>query len=207
MYHFPSTWRRLIAHFVDQAYITVLQAPVWIKVCMDYINHDELRMHWSHVLYLIAVSCLYDVLSLYFFSTTLGKWQWGLKVISREKIGDDDSVRLDQAILRVLVSRLRFFFGWAIYVLAFLKINRTHLADWVADTQVVGLKERSRPRVRWILAFGFAFLTLSESLKTAAMTLQSVRWVQPFVYYDSQALQTFLDDLKYRLEYQQDDED
>lgn len=207
MYHFPSTWRRLIAHFVDKAYVTILQAPVWVKISMDYLDNDELRIHWSHLAYMLLVSFLYEALSLYFFSTTLGKWQWSLKVISRQRVGDDDSLRLDQAVLRVLVSRLSFFFGWAIFALAFLKVNRTHLADWIADTQVVSFKERSLPRVRWILAIGFAFLTVSESLKTAAITLQSAQWIEPYVYYDSKALQGFLDDLEYRFEYQQQDED
>lgn len=203
MYHFPSTWRRLLAHFIDRAYIGILQSPVWIKISSDYINHDQLRVHWSHFVYLILVSFLYEVVSLYFFSTTLGKWQWSLKIISREKIGDDDSVRLDQAILRTLVSRLSFFFGWSMYALAFLQINRTHLADWVAQTQVIGLKERqSYPRVRWILALGFVFLTLSESLKTAAITLRSVQWNDPYIHYDSHSLEAWLDDLEYRLEFE-----
>lgn len=207
MYHFPSTWRRLIAHIIDSFYIKILQAPVWIKISMDYINHDELRVHWSDLTYLLLVGFSYDILSLYFFSATLGKWQLSLKVISREKKGESDSVRLDQAFLRALVARLSFFFGWSIFALAFLKINRTHLADWIADTQVVGFKERSRPRVRWILALGFAFLTLGESLKAAARTLQSVQWHDPYVYYDSEVLEKFLNDLEYRMDYQQEDQD
>ncbi len=207
MYYFPSTWRRLVAHFVDRFYIGILQSPVWIKVGIDYMKHNELRLHWSHLAYAILVSFLYQVLSLYFFSTTLGKWQWSLKVISRHKNGSDDSIGMDQAILRTLVSNLSFFFGWSMYALAFFKYNRTHLADWAAETQVVSLKERaSLPHVRWILAIGFIFLTLSESLKTASITLNSIKWASPYVYYNSHATKAFLDDLQYRIEFETDDD-
>jgi len=207
MYYFPSTWRRLIAHFADRAYIAILQLPVWIKIGIDYTKHNELRLHWSHLVYAILVSVLYEVLSLYFFSTTLGKWQWSLKVISRNKNGGDDSIGMDQAILRTLVSKLNFFFGWSIYALAFLKHNRTHLADWAAETQVVSLKERTGlPRVRWILAVGIIFLTVGESLKTASMTLNSIKWVNPYVYYDSHSLKVFLNDLQYKIEYETEDD-
>lgn len=207
MYYFPSTWRRFLAHFIDQAYVSILQLPVWIKISMDYIHHEQLRVHWSHLLYLILVSFLYEVLSLSFFSTTLGKSQLGLKVISREKKGDDDSVRWDQAILRALTSRLSFFFGWSIYALAFLKINRTHLADWLAETQVVSVKERDgHPRIRWILAVGFVLLTLSESLKTASVTLNSIKWQGSYLHYDSYGLKTMLDDIEFRMDSESDDD-
>lgn len=207
MYYFPSTWRRVVAHFVDRFYIGILHSPVWIRIGMDYIKHNELRLHWSHLVYVILVRFFYEVLSLYFFSTTLGKWQWGLKVISRHRYGNDDSVGMEQAILRTLVSNLSFFFGWAIYALAFFKYNRTHLADWVAETQVVSLKERaSLPQVRWILAAGFIFLTLGESLQTASMTLNSIKWISPYIYYDSHAMKAFLDDLQHRMEYQTDED-
>tara|TARA_B110001454_G_C12723156_1_gene435778 strand:- start:6812 stop:7435 length:624 start_codon:yes stop_codon:yes gene_type:complete len=207
MYYFPSTWRRLIAHFADRVYISLLQTPVWIKVGMDYINHDQFRIHWADFVYAVLVGFLYEILSLYFFSTTLGKWQMSLRVITRHKTENNDAVGLDQAILRTLVSNLNFFFGWAIYALAFFKHNRTHLADWVAETQVVSLKERaSLPRVRWILAAGFIFLTAGESLQTASITLNSMKWRDPYIYFNSQSTKAFLQDLKYRMEYESDED-
>jgi uncharacterized RDD family membrane protein YckC len=207
MYYFPSTWRRLFAHFLDQAYVLILQAPVLITMIINFFQTETLRMHWSHVVYLILVRLLYEILSLYFYSTTLGKHQWGLRVITRDSGSADKSVSLEQAILRSLVSRLNFFFGWAIYVLAFFKYNRTHLADWVANTQVVSTIERKNlPKKHWVVASIFIFLTAGESLKSASMTLNAIKWQKPYLVFDSQSLQDVLDQIDFSGEFEEDED-
>lgn len=204
MYFFPSTWRRLLAQSFDNIYVGILQLPVWTVIAVDFFRSDIIRIHWSHLVYLILVSLLYDILSLYFFSATLGKWQCGLKVISRESNNGSTAVSLEQAILRVLVSRLSFFFGLSLYALAFLKINRTHAADWVANTQVVGLKERQRPRVRWILAFGLILITTGESLRTASRTIDSLRWTAPYFNYEDKEFKKMFEQIAFSLEFEKE---
>ncbi|MBL7543232.1 MAG: RDD family protein [Bdellovibrionaceae bacterium] len=197
MYYFPSTWRRLFAHFLDKAYIMLLQSPVLISVCIDFLKSEVLRIHWSHLLYMVLVSVLYETLSLYFYSTTLGKWQWGLRIISREGGLEKRNLNFEEAITRVLVSRLSFFFGWSIFALAFFKVNRTHLADWVANTQVVSTNKRpSVPEIRWILGLGFILLFCGESLRTASMTLYSARWRQPYFYFQNQDVMQMLKEIE-----------
>lgn len=206
MYYFPSTWRRLAAHFVDHALITLMQMPVWIAVVLQYIRTDQLQIHWAHLVYLILVSILYETVCLAFFSTTIGKWQWNLKVISRQKTDEDKSVTFEQALVRTLIMRFSFFFGWSIFGLAFFKYNRTHLADWIAGTQVVGMNERARPtEVRWVLAIGILFLTVNESLRSATVILNSLHWKHPYVYFNNDELRQFFADVELSIEY--DDED
>ncbi len=205
MYYFPSTWRRLLAHFTDKALIMCLQAPVWISIAMYYIRNEQLRVHWAHLAYMVLVSLLYETVCLAVFSATIGKWQWGLRVISRES-GSSKRLAFDQALVRTLVTRFSFFFGWSVFAVAFFRSNRTHFADWVANTQVVGVKERKqRPKVRWILALGFIFLSLNESIRTAAITINSTQWRDPFVYFDSEKIRQIMQDIQLTIESQNDE--
>ncbi len=181
--HFPSTWRRIIAHLNDQFYIVLLQSPVWIAVLMDYHNSEKIRISWPHLIYVIFVSLAYEILSLYFYSATLGKWQLGLRVLSRN---GESELGMDQAILRVLVSRLSFYLGWSIFALAFFRHSRTHLADWVAGTQVVSTKPReSRPKIRLVIGAVLVFLTGTESIKSSIVKMNSLVWHRPFIYFQS----------------------
>lgn len=197
MFYIPSTWRRLMAHFLDKALISILQSPVWIAVIIDFFKTDHIRIGWPHLLYLIAVSIVYETFCLYFFSTTFGKWQWGLYVISRVKNQGANTLRCDQALVRVLVSRLSFYFGWALFALAFFKYNRTHLADWIAETQVVSKKARSSPpRIRWIMGLGLIVMITGESIQTTSMTLSALRWQQPYIYFESKKLKNLIENIE-----------
>lgn len=209
LFYFPSTWRRLAAHFADKLYIFILQSPVLFFIATSFFKTDQLRIHWAHFVYLVAASFLYEFLSLWFFSTTLGKSQWGLLVISRESKNGDRSLTGEQAFMRVLVSKLNFFFGWVIFALALFKYNRTHMADWVAGTQVVGLAERSSPtKIRWLIGSVFIFFHFQESIKSASMTLNSFSWENPYIKWHSGALMKWLDDLEemeFSLEFEDED--
>lgn len=207
MYYLPSTWRRLAAHFFDKGYIAVLQSPVWIIIIFDFIKTELIRISWPHILYLVSVSIGYEALSLYFFSATLGKWQWGLRVIDRQASDPQDGLGFTQSLIRVFVSRFNFYFGWSIFALAFFKYNRTHLGDWIAETQVVSLHNRWRqPRIKWVLGSVLVLMTASESLKTASMTLNSLHWDKPFIYFESKALKQWVENIEVSID-QDEDED
>ncbi len=196
--HFPSTWRRISAHLYDQFYIVLLQSPVWIAVIMDFHNSDKIRISWPYLIYIVFISLAYEILSLYFYSATLGKWQMGLRVLSRHSEGE---LGVDQAILRVLVSRLSFYLGWSIFALAFFRHNRTHLADWIAGTQVVSTKPRkSRPKIRLVIGTVLVLLTGTESIKSSIVKINSLVWHRPFIYFNSSDIKNWIDDLKVTIE-------
>ena len=181
--HFPSTWRRIMAHWYDQVYIIILQMPVWVSVLIDYNHTEQIRISWPHLVYIVFVSLAYEILSLYFYSTTLGKWQMGLRVLNRNS---DCDLGIDQAILRVLMSRLSFYLGWSIFALAFFRHNRTHLPDWVAGTQVVSAKPRkSRPKIRLAVGVVLVLMTGTEAIKSSAIKMNTLAWHRPFVYIQS----------------------
>lgn len=183
MYHLPSTWRRLVARLLDDGYVFILQLPVIIIFVTNVFRTNEFKIHWAHAVYFVLVRILYESLSLAFFSTTLGKRQLGLQVINQNKMADKSKISLEQAILRSLVSQLSHIFGWSLFVTALYKYNRTHIADWVADTQVVSFIPRTkRPQVRWVFATGFIFLFLTGSIKGAVVAVQSLTWNKPYIH-------------------------
>lgn len=188
MYHLPSTWRRLAARLTDDVYIFILQSPVVYIFLRDFFQTGESKIHWAHAVYFLLIRVVYEGLTVAFFSTTPGKWQWGLKVINKNRESTKTSqVQLDQAFLRALVCQLSHIIGWSLFVTALYKHNRTHIADWLAETQVVSLdfKRKSRPQRRWIFATGFIFFFMTGSMKGTAMTLQSMTWKSPFLYIEN----------------------
>ena len=205
MYHLPSTWRRLLAHYFDSCYILILQSPVIVRVVLDYLKTDHLRISWPYLIYFLAVSMTYEILSLYFFSATLGKYQWKLRVIGQDS---NLTLRLDQIILRVLTSRLSFFLGGSIFALALFKYDRTHLADWVARTQVVSLKHRKKaPKIRWIVGSLLVLIIASENLKSASGYLSMTSWQKPFVYLSTKVFKDIIDKVKFAGQAEEDEDD
>lgn len=168
---------------------------------MDFIRTEEVKIHWAHAVYFFAVRICYETFSVGFFSATIGKKQMGLTVINRNGFEGKKQVHLDQAFLRSLVSQLSLIFGWSLFVTAFLKYNRTHIADWVADTQVLSKSPQSiRPKIRWVLAFGFIFIFLAGSIKNTVMTLDSLEWKNPYLYVQKNYVKKFINQLKLDIE-------
>lgn len=208
MLYLPSTWKRLMAHFFDRTYVGILQAPVYLTVFFDYLRSGHVRLSWPHLLYVILVSIAYDTLSLYFFSTTLGKSQWKLRVVNRTSATADSKMGIFQVLTRVLTSRLSFYFGWSVYALAFFRYNRTHLSDWVAGTQVVStVPRKSLPRIRWVLATGFIIMMLGETVRSTAITLDLITWQRPFFYFEGSQIKKLLEDIEFAAQIEGEDED
>lgn len=205
MYYFPSTWKRLLARFIDSGVIFILQLPVIYLFFIDFLRTEEVKIHWAHVVYFFAVRISYETFSVAFFSATIGKKQMGLTVISRNNFVGDKQVHLDQAFLRSLVSQLSWIFGWSLFVTAFLKYNRTHIADWVADTQVLSKTPQSvRPKIRWVLAFGFIFIFLSSSVKNTVMTLDYLEWKNPYLYVQKNYVKKLINQFNLDIEVSED---
>lgn len=205
MYYFPSTWKRLLARFIDSGVIFVLQLPVIYLFFIDFLRTEEVKIHWAHVVYFFAVRVCYETFSIAFFSATIGKKQMGLTVINRNSLVGGKQVHLDQAFLRSLVSQLSLIFGWSLFVTAFLKYNRTHIADWVADTQVLSRTQQSvRPKIRWVLAFGFIFIFLSSSVKSTVVTLNHLEWKNPYFYIQKKYIQKLINQFNLDIEVSED---
>ena len=68
------------------------------------------------------------------------------------------------------------FFGLGLKVLAFLRFDRTHISDWLAETQVVQVDMlRPLPKRRPILALSLFFLLSFESVFNFAELLSRAK--------------------------------
>jgi uncharacterized RDD family membrane protein YckC len=93
----------------------------------------------------------YKWMFLFFLGATFGKWLFGLRVVPA--LHPSASLGLMQSLLRVLTDDLSFFFGQALRALALVRLDRTHVSDWVAETRVVQFSKPGRSlRRHWILA-------------------------------------------------------
>lgn len=207
MYHISSTWKRLVARFIDDAYVFILQGPVVIIFFKDFIISGEPKIHWAHALYFVAVKIVYETLFVHFFSATPGKMHMGLKILNRQPERTSKNIALDQAFLRSLVSQLSYIFGWSLYVTAFYKYNRTHVADWVAETQVVSkIKRADRPQLRWIFATCFIFFFMSSSLKGASVSLSAIVWKSPYLHLQNTEFVKMFKDVEVSFDEDMDDD-
>ncbi|MCK6598493.1 MAG: RDD family protein [Bdellovibrionaceae bacterium] len=210
MVYFPSTWKRIIAKSIDESIILFFRAPVILVVVMNFIKMDEFRIHWAHLVYCFLVRLFYETLSLYFFSTTVGKNYMQLKVISRfgANLADKQRISFSQALLRSLSGMISFFFGVSFYMTLFLRHNRTHVADWLSDTQVVSLLPRdSNPKIRWILFFSFVVVFFHSKLQGTAQLARALQWKTPFIYLDSHEYKKMLNGVNFDFDFEEDDVD
>lgn len=207
MYHIPSTWKRLLARLIDDAYVFILQAPVVFVFIKDFFITSEAKIHWAHALYFVVIKIVYETLCVHFFSATPGKMHMGLRLISRHHDGSSKGIGLDQALLRSLICQLSHIFGWSLYVTAFYKHNRTHVADWFADTQVVSSQKRThRPKIRWILATSFIFFFMSGSIKGTAVSLNATAWKNPYFHFHNPEFAKMVKDMEMSFEDESDDD-
>jgi uncharacterized RDD family membrane protein YckC len=139
----PSTLRRIFAYGVDRFFIGLGYAPVLVQLVGSYLRNQRLEVEIRWVIAGWLFAFLYNVSFLYYLGATLGKLLFRLRVISQH-----GELTLWQAILRVLTNELSIFFGLAPRALALLRLDRTHLADWVAETRVVQFSPRNSPPIR-----------------------------------------------------------
>lgn len=208
MYFFPSTWKRLIARLLDDGYIFILQLPVVVVFVVNSFQSESFKIHWAHAVYFILVRILYETISVAFFSTTLGKKQMGLTIINRNRGVEKTKIGFDQALLRSIVGQLSHIIGWSLYVTAFFKHNRTHVGDWIADTQVVSYTARDkRPQIRWIFAIGFMILSFSSSIKGTAASLNSLTWQKPYLYFQNSEFEKMIKQMNVNFDMEDSDEE
>ncbi|UOF02148.1 RDD family protein [Bdellovibrio reynosensis] len=169
----PSTWKRLIAHFIDQMIRVIFYLP-FIKVFYLLIfTDDEVHISFLQLGLFLLIPAIYEMVFLMMMQATPGKWLLGLKVVPFNN--PYEKLDWQQCVLRPLVQRLSLFFSLAIYALAFFRYDRTHLADWVAETRVVQFNPRiNRPRIRWFVGTLFLLFYIYEGIISAQGFLKTV---------------------------------
>lgn len=171
----PSTWSRLVARGLDQCFTLIFYIPFAKTLFQLFFTEEDVYLGFTQLLMLLLIPAIYEAVFLALMQRTPGKWLVGLKVVPASN--PQESLSFSQCILRPLVELLSFFFGWAIYALAFLRYDRTHLADWVAETRVVQFTPRAkRTRRRWVLALIFIVMYSFESLNSAGNILNKIDW-------------------------------
>jgi uncharacterized RDD family membrane protein YckC len=146
-----------------------LWAPVWGSLTIQGWQGNEVFLSWSLIFGSALLSYSYDVLSLFYFQRTLGKFMLGMKVVSRNS--PTASLSFAQSFLRPLVDRLDFFFGLSLRAFSFLRLDRTHPSDWLAETRVVSFvgdsQKSRRPFVFLFCLFWFGFAEFAEKYQMA----------------------------------------
>lgn len=171
----PSTWRRLVARFIDQILRLFFYLPFAKPFFLLLFTDQEVPISLLQLTGLFLVPTIYEVIFLILMQATPGKWIMGLKVVPASN--PMEYLSWQQCLLRPLTQTLTFFFSWAIYAVAFFRYDRTHLADWVAETRVVQSTPRAtRASLRPLLGVLFVFLNISEGLASARSILDSIQW-------------------------------
>lgn len=171
----PSTVRRLVAWGIDQ----VVRLPFYLPFAKSFFllafTEEDVHISLVHLFLIFMVPAIYEFVFLVIMQATPGKWVMGLKVVPFSN--PDEKLEWQQCVLRPLTERLSFFLSWAVYALAFFRYDRTHLADWVAETRVVqGTPRMTRARVRWFLGTLLVLGHVYEGLVSSSSILQSIDW-------------------------------
>ena len=171
----PSTWRRLFAQGIDSILRTVMYLPFAKSFFLLMFTEERVVLPLEGFVFLLLVPAIYEFLFLYLMQATPGKWLLGLKVVPQNN--PHSELHWTQCVLRSLVERGALFISWGLYATAFFKYDRTHVADWVAETRVVQFSPRqSRPRIRWFLGLIFIFMYSYDGLRNAQNVLRMVDW-------------------------------
>lgn len=171
--HTPGMLRRILAFVIDSWIAGLFFAPVWIQLLASMLQFGQLEVDLSWVLICFLMQFAYSWLFLYFLGGTLGKLLLGLRVVPRSS--PTDPLGLFQSFLRVLTDQLSLFFGQSLRALALIRLDRTHVSDWVAETRVIQLKPSGfHARRHVILALLVALVSLVTQFQEAYRLVQSV---------------------------------
>lgn len=170
-YFVPSTWKRWLARGLDQVFIWMVLAPLLMSLPHTEDGWIQLTIPWALALFLFPV--FYEAGSNYFFYTSPGKWIFNLRILPASAEG------ARHWAIHVLIRALICYFGnffWAIFAVAFFRYDRRHLADWMAETRVVGLQPTILPSVRPVLGSIAVILGLIQGWVSALEQIHSVQY-------------------------------
>jgi uncharacterized RDD family membrane protein YckC len=182
-----STWRRVLAYGIDSIIMGLCFLPFWMQVWGSMLLDHEVSVGWQWLGVVLLLQLFYKWLFLYFLGGTLGKLFLGLRVVSRT---GDENLGLMQSFLRVLADGLSLFFGLAPRALALLRLDRTHVSDWVAETRVVQLAPQTMlMRRHWAVALIVVWISFFSQFSRVYQSLQSVDFEDGRIFLDLDSLQ------------------
>jgi uncharacterized RDD family membrane protein YckC len=161
-YLIPKTRVRIFAFWIDQSLSSVFYAPIFIIGLRAWFEHEEIFIPWKWLLLGGSLRFLYRWSFLYLLGATPGKMLFGLRVLSYP---EKNPLGFGQSLVRVFVDQFSVLLGLGPRALAFLRFDRRHLSDWVAETWVLQKTEetsRAPSSRRWVLALGLcAYLSFT----------------------------------------------
>jgi uncharacterized RDD family membrane protein YckC len=169
-----STWRRLAAYWIDSMILAICWLPVTIQVLGSATFEGRVAFEWRWLIVGVLLQLFYKWAFLYLMGGTIGKLIMGLRVVPAHDF--QTSLGLLQSFLRVFADGLSLFFGHAPRALALLRLDRTHISDWVAETRVMQFAPQPLFMKRhWVIA---AFVILISFFSQFAGLYQNFRWAQ-----------------------------
>ena len=144
---------------VDNTIVSILLIPLWIQMLSSWSKTQTVYVEWKWLILCFLLQFFYRWIFLAVFGGTLGKMIFGLRVVNKK---DGQPVTYLQSLIRVICDHFSFFFAEAFKALLFLRIDRTHLSDWIAETQVRQATPRTHKperRVLLTLVLFFYFFT------------------------------------------------
>lgn len=179
-----SLYRRVSAYLVDSFILAMCFLPVWIQLIGSYLNDGVWAVSISWLLVGFLFQLFYKWLFLYFLGGTIGKLLFGLRVVPAAH--PENSLGLFQSLLRVLTDSLSIFFGQALRAAALIRLDRTHVSDWVAETRVMQFEPlRSPPTRHWILAILVVVITFCAQFQKIYQTFQSAEIADGEIVFDA----------------------
>lgn len=182
-----KNWRRIWAYFFDSIVMSACAFLLWLESAMFAKSLEDPTLA-GYSLYAIAAVFIfyffYHWLFLYFLAATPGKLLMGLRVVPKNKSAEQ-GLGLLQSFLRVLADQLSWFFGHGLRMLVLMRLDRTHVSDWVAETQVVQIAPRRDPVRRHVFWALVLCLGLSSwSFMKIYGQFQRASWVGDRVFFE-----------------------
>lgn len=174
-FYIPSTWRRLAAKGIDSLIRAIFYLPFIKSFFLLIFTDEDVTISLVSLFVMFITPAIYEFVFLVFMQATPGKWLMGLKVVPFSDVGANLDWR--QCFLRPFVERFSFFFSLAIYAVAFFRYDRTHLADWIAETRVVQFALRPTPtKIRWFLGSILVLVNILEGVQSSSRMLRVIDW-------------------------------
>lgn len=171
----PSTWKRLAANAIDEVIMIPFYVP-FIGVAIElFFGDDDVEISLFKFALIMMIPAVYEFIFLVLFQATPAKWFLGLKVVPARNAAEH--LAWQQCLLRAFSKRLTLFFSSAIYVVGFFRYDRTHVADWIAETRVVQSSPRAaRPKIRWIIGSILLIYFCIEGWRSATEVTRAIDW-------------------------------
>lgn len=166
-----ATAKRVAAFVADEILRVLAFVPWWIVMGARELSMATVWQTWEWFALCYAFHFFARIVCLKVLQATPGKFLFGLRLIGR----DHRELTWAQCLLRTFTDDISAVLGLATRILVFLRFDRTHLSDWIAETRVVQFVPRSRfPHRRWALTIILFVITAMNGLQASVVWLNSM---------------------------------